>query len=98
MALVTKHPKSKEREYKTHYDALYTALLYLSQYPIPLTKYRITTNKHIILSLLENRFIHIVTDKYLLLNSENNDVPHYVISPRGIEYIKRYELVIQLFS
>ncbi|HEX5187047.1 MAG TPA: hypothetical protein VFV86_09180 [Nitrososphaeraceae archaeon] len=98
MSLVTKHPRSKGNEYKTHYDALYSALLYLSQYPIPLTKYRITTNKHIILSLLENQFIHLVTDKYLLLNSEYNDVPHYVISQKGIEYLKRYELLRQLFS
>ena len=98
MALVTRDQKSKVKEYKTHYDSLYTALSYLSHYPIPLTKYRITTNKHVILSLLTNQFILLVTDKNLLLNSEYDDAPHYVISPKGIEYIKRYESLKQLFS
>ena len=38
-----------------------------------------------------------VTDKNLLLNSEYTDVPHYVISMKGIEYIKSYESLRQLF-
>ncbi|TVP41483.1 hypothetical protein NARC_30198 [Candidatus Nitrosocosmicus arcticus] len=69
----------------------------MSHYPIPLTKYRITTNKHVLLSLLSNQFIQLVNDKNLLLNSEYDDVPHYIISPKGIEYIKRYESLNQLF-
>ena len=73
------------------------SLLYLSHYPIPLTKYRITTNKHVLLSLLSNQFIQLVTDKNLLLNSKYNDVPHYVISPKGNDYINRYESLKQLF-
>ncbi|MDQ3083263.1 MAG: hypothetical protein M3Q77_00425 [Thermoproteota archaeon] len=97
MALVTRDQKSKGKGYKTHYDSLYDALLYLSHYPIPLTKYRITTNKHVLLSLLSNQFIQLVTDKNLLLKCEYDDVPHYVISPKGIEYIKRYESLKQLF-
>jgi len=97
VALVIRGQKSKEKEYKTHYDSLYDTLLYLSQYPIPLTKYRITTNKHVLLSLLSNQFIQLVTDKNLLINSKYTDVPHYVISPKGIEYIKSYESLKQLF-
>jgi hypothetical protein len=97
MALIKRDQKSKGKEYKTHYDSLYDVLSYLSQYIIPLTKYRIATNKHILLSLLSNEFIHRVTDKDLLLNSDYIDVPHYVISPKGIEYIKRYESLKQLF-
>jgi hypothetical protein len=97
MALVIRGQKSKEKEYKTYYDSLYDTLLYLSQYPIPLTKYRIATNKHVLSSLLSNHFIQLITDKKLLLNSEYTDVPHYVISPKGIEYIKSYESLKQLF-
>jgi hypothetical protein len=97
MHLVIRGQKSKEKEYKTHYDSLYDTLLYLSQCLIPLTKYRITTNKQVLLLLLSKQFIQMVTDKNLLLNSEYNDVPHYVISPKGIEYIKRYESLKQLF-
>ncbi len=97
MALIKRDQKSKGKEYKTHYDSLYDVLSYLSQYIIPLTKYRIATNKHILLSLLSNEFIHRVTNKDLLLNSDYIDVPHYVISPKGIEYIKRYESLKQLF-
>ena len=97
MALVIRGQKSKEKEYKTHYDSLYDTLLYMSQYLIPLTKYRISTNKHILLSLLSNQFIQMVPNKNLLINSKYNDVPHYVISPKGIEYIKRYESLKQLF-
>lgn len=98
MALVTKHPSSKGKECKTYYDSLYTALSYLSEYTIPLTKYRITTNKQVILSLLSNQFIQPVADKNLLLDSDYDDVPHYVISPKGFEYIKRYESLRQLFT
>ncbi|TVP39271.1 hypothetical protein NARC_170011 [Candidatus Nitrosocosmicus arcticus] len=49
------------------------------------------------MSLLSNQFIQLVTDKNLLLNREYDDVPHYVISPKGIEYIKRYDSLSQLF-
>ena len=97
MALITKDQKSKVKENKTHYDSLYDALLYLSYYPIPLTKYRITTSKPVLLSLLSNHFVKPVTNKNLILNSGYIDVPHYVISIKGIEYIKRYELFKQLF-
>ena len=97
MAPVIRGRKSKEKEHKTHYDSLYDTLLYLSQYPIPLTKYRITTNKHVLLSLLSNHFIQLVTDKNLLINSRYDNVPHYVISPKGIEYVKSYESLRQLF-
>jgi hypothetical protein len=97
VTLVTKHPKSKGKVYNTHYETLYTTLSYLRDYPIPLTKYRITTNKHVLLSLLSNQFIQLVTDKNLLINSKYDDVPHYVISPKGIEYIKSYESLKQLF-
>lgn len=95
--MVIRDQKSKLKGYNTYYDSLYDALLYLSQYPIPLTKYRIATNKHIIMSLLSNQLIQIVDDKNLLLRSEYSDIPHYVISPKGIEYIKQYESLKQLF-
>ena len=89
--------KVKRNGYRTQYDCVYDALLYLRNQPIPLTKYRISTNKHTLSSLLANQFIKPVT-KNLILNSEYTDVPHYVISPKGIEYIKRYESLKQLFS
>ena len=39
MALVTKVQKLKDKkQHNTHYDSLYGALIYLSDYPIPLTK------------------------------------------------------------
>jgi hypothetical protein len=98
MSLVNRDQKSKIKGHNTYYDSLYDALLYLSHYPIPLTKYRIATNKHVIVSLLSNQFIQIVNDKSLLLRSEYSDVPHYVISSKGIEYVKQYELFKQLFS
>ncbi|HKU83523.1 MAG TPA: hypothetical protein VJP58_05735 [Candidatus Nitrosocosmicus sp.] len=102
MAAVIRRQKSKAKEkangYRTHYDCLYDALLYLKNQPIPLTKYRISTNKHTLSSLLSNQLIRPVTNKNLILNSEYTDVPHYAISSKGIEYIKRYESLKQLFS
>ena len=102
MAAVIRGQKSKVKEkengHRTHYDCLYDALLYLKNQPIPLTKYRISTNKHTLSSLLSNQFIRPVTNKDLILNSEYTDVPHYAISSKGIEYIKRYETLKQLFS
>ena len=100
MAVVIRSQKVRVRVngYRTHYDCVYDALLYLKNQPIPLTKYRISTNKHTISSLLSNQFVKPVTNKNPLLNSEYTDVPHYIISPKGIEYIKRYESLKQLYS
>ena len=97
MTAVVRNQKVKVKEYKTHYDSVYGSLLYLKNQPIPLTKYRISTNKHTLSSLLSNEFIKAVTNKNLILNREYMDVPHYVISPKGLEYIKRYESLKQLF-
>jgi len=97
MMAVVRNQKVKVKEYKTHYDSVYDSLLYLKNQPIPLTKYRISTNKHTLSSILSNQFIKPVTNKNLILNREYMDVPHYVISPKGLEYIKRYESLKQLF-
>lgn len=97
MALVTKVQKLKDRkQHNTHYDSLYDALIYLSGYPIPLTKHRISTNKNVLSSLLSKQLINSVINKDLLIISKYVDVPHYVISQKGIEYIKRYESLQQL--
>ena len=97
MTALVRSQKVKVKEYKTRYDSVYDSLLYLKNQPIPLTKYRISTNKHTLSSLLTNQFIKPVTNKNLILNSEYTDIPHYVISPKGMEYIKRYESLKQLF-
>jgi hypothetical protein len=99
MALVTNIPKSKDRkQHNTHYDALYETLTYLSGYPIPLTKHRITTNKNVLATLLSKRLINPVDYKDLLINNKYESVTHYAISQKGIEYIKRYESLKQLLD
>ena len=90
--------KAKVNGYRTHYDCIYDALLYLKNQSNPLTKYRISTNKHTLLSLLSNQFIKPVTNENLILNSGYTDIPHFIITPKGIEYIERYESLKQLFS
>jgi predicted transcriptional regulator len=99
MALVLKpqKPRDRKKHHNTHYDSLYDILLYLSYYPIPLTKYRISTNKNVLSSLISKQLIHPVHNKDLLINNKYQDVTHYAISPKGIEYIKRYESFKQLF-
>lgn len=97
MTALVRNQKVRVKEYKTRYDSVYDSLLYLKNQPIPLTKYRISTNKHTLSSLLTNQFIKPVTNKNLILDSEYTDVPHYIISPKGMEYIKRYESLKQLF-
>ncbi len=97
MTTVVRNQKVKVKEYKTRYDSVYDSLLYLKNQPISLTKYRISINKHTLSSLLLNQFIKPVTNKNLLLHREYTNVPHYVTSSKGIEYIKRYELLKQLF-
>ena len=87
----------RKKHHNTHYDSLYDILLYLSYYPIPLTKYRISTNKNVLSSLISKQLIHPVHNKDLLINNKYQDVTHYAISPKGIEYIKRYESFKQLF-
>ena len=98
MALVLKVQKSNDRrkQYNTHYDAIYDVLIYLSRYPIPLTKHRISTNKNVLSSLLSKQLISPVTDKDLLINNKYENVTHYVISQKGIQYIIRYESLQKL--
>jgi predicted transcriptional regulator len=98
MALVLKVQKAKDRnkQHNTHYDAIYDVLIYLSRYPIPLTKHRISTNKNVLSSLLSKQLISPVRDKDLLVNDKYENVTHYIISQKGTEYIKRYESLQQL--
>lgn len=99
MALVTKdHNRKENKEFYTHYDSIYETLMYLSQYPIPLTKHRISTNRNVLFSLLSKQLIKPVVDKNYLIKREYENVPHYVISMKGIEYIKRYESLQQLLG
>ncbi len=90
--------KSKIRKHKSYYDSLYDALVYLNHHPIPLTKYRITSNKHILLLLLSYRLVIMVTDRNLLSSINHNEVPHYTISPEGVEFIRRYESLQDLIK
>lgn len=97
MILVTKELRTKDKKYyNTLYDSLYYTLIYLSQYPIPLTKHRISTNRNVLFSLLSKQLIKPVVDKDFLINSGYEDITHYVISMKGMEYIKRYESLQQL--
>jgi predicted transcriptional regulator len=100
MALVTKIQKQRDRkkQHKTHYDSIYDALLYLWQCPIPLTIYRISTNRNVLSTLLTKELIYQVNKRDLLVNSKYENVMHYVISPKGIEFIKRYESLQQLLA
>ena len=99
MALVIKVQKHQVRkQHNTHYDSIYDALLYLSHYPVPLTKHRTSTNKNVLSSLLSKRLITPVINKDQLINNNYEDVTHYIISQKGIEYIKRYESLQELFN
>jgi hypothetical protein len=94
MALVTKVQKLKDiKQYNTHSDSLDDALVHLSDCLIPLVKHRISTNKNglSLSSLLSEQLINPVINRDLVINSKYIDVPHYFISQKGIEYIKRYE-------
>ena len=58
------YQKLKDRkQHNTHYDSLYGALIYLSDYPIPLTKHRISTNKNVLSSLLSKQLINPVISR-----------------------------------
>lgn len=96
MALLTKIKKPKDRKHHNHYDCLYDALIYLSDYSIPLTKHRISTNRNVLSTLLSKQLIIPVNSKDLLLNDKYENATHYAISQKGIEYIKRYESLRQL--
>jgi len=88
----------KKRQNNTRYDAVYDALIYLNNYHSPLTIYRISTNKNALSLLLSKQLINPVKDKDKLINTKHEDAAHYVISQKGIEYIKRYESFQQLIS
>ena len=79
MALVVRVQKSKDRkEHSTHYDSLYAALLYLSSYPIPLTKYRISTNKNVLSSLLSEQLAQAL-DNIVKKEPEINDLSNLIL-------------------
>lgn len=98
MSLKISGYKIKLEKNKSHYDSIYDSLVYLNNHTLPLTKYRITTNRHVLSSLLSCELVTIVTDKYLLSRMEHNEVPHYTISPRGLEFMRRYESLQNLFN
>lgn len=96
-ALVIKDHRTRDKkECRPHYDSLYHVLVFLSQYTIPLTKHRISTNRNVLISLLSKEMIKPVTNKKLLIKSEYENIPYYVISMKGIEYFKGYEFLQQL--
>ncbi|MDQ2686036.1 MAG: hypothetical protein M3Y25_09380 [Thermoproteota archaeon] len=96
MSVAIRSQKSKIKKHKSYYDSLYDALVYLNDHPIPLTKYRIASNKNVIFLLFSYRLITMVTDRNLLSSIDHNEVPHYTISPKGIEFIRRYKLLQDL--
>jgi hypothetical protein len=100
MTLITKVQKTKVRKVhnNAHYDSLYETLLYLSSHLIPLTKHRISTNRNVLSSLLSNQLIKPILSKNLLINNAYDDVLHYVISPKGIEYVNTYESLQRLLD
>lgn len=91
MEMIIRDHKIKIKKYNSHYDSLYDALVYLNNHPTPLTKYRITTNKHVLSSLFSCKLVTMVTDRYLLSSLEHTEVPHYTISPKEVEFLRRYE-------
>ena len=91
MSVAIRSQKSKIKKHKSYYDSLYDALVYLNDHPIPLTKYRIASNKNVIFLLFSYRMITMVTDRNLLSSIDHNEVPHYTISPKGIEFIRRFQ-------
>lgn len=86
----------RKKQPNINYDSIYAALTYLIQYPVPLTKHRISPNKNVLSSLISNQLISPVNDKNLLINNKYEKITHYTISQKGIEYIKRYEYLRQL--
>ncbi|HKR73914.1 MAG TPA: hypothetical protein VJR94_07360 [Candidatus Nitrosocosmicus sp.] len=98
MSVIISSHKIKIRKHKSYYDSLYDALVYLNNHPIPLTKYRIATNKNVLTILLSCELVKMVTDRNLLSSIDHKEVPHYTISPRGLEFMRRYELLQSLLS
>jgi predicted transcriptional regulator len=98
MSMIIRSQKTKIKKHNCYYDSLYDALIYLNNHPIPLTKYRITTNKSVLSSLFSYELITMVTDRNMLSSIDHNEAPHYTISPKGVEFIRRYESLHNLLT
>lgn len=98
MPAIIRDYKTKLKKHKSYYDSLYDALVYLNNHHGPLTKYRITTNKTVISILFSCELVRKVTDRTLLSSMDHNEVPHYTISQKGLEFMRQYELIQSLLS
>jgi|SRR5690349_15688330 len=86
-----------ERHNNTYYDIIYKCLVFMQQNPTPLSKYRISTKKSILDLLITNELI-IECDSILAgERNSHKDTKHYVISSKGLEYMKRYEKLGEMF-
>ena len=98
MSVIIRGQKAKTKKHKIYYDSLYDALVYLNNHHIPLTKYRIATNKNVLSFLFSYELVTMVTDRNLLSSIDHNEVPHYTISPKGVEFMRRYESLQNLLT
>jgi predicted transcriptional regulator len=98
MSVIIRDQKTKIKKHKSYYESLYDALVYLNNHHIPLTKYRIATNKNVLSFLLSCELVTMVTDRNLLSSIDHNEVPHYTISPKGVEFMRRYESLQNLLT
>lgn len=86
-----------KRNKANYYDVIYKCLIFMIHNPTPLSKHRISNNKPIIDMLITNKFIQetsITVTEY----SKLDNAKYYIISAKGIEYVKRYELLREMFN
>lgn len=82
-----------------HYDRIYNAIQsMLSKDNIPTTLWRISNNKTLLLTLLETELIIKNKNKDLELTSyHREECDHYIVSSKGMDYMKKYEALRELF-
>lgn len=88
------------------YDSLYDSLFVMNEHPnIPKTRNRISVYKKAQDLLINKGFVYEIseTDYNNLLKSRKkqsftDNQPHYLISQKGHEYLKRFEALRELFN
>ena len=96
--MIRKKRQCNDAQYNLIYDGLY--LMLITHNNMPMSKYRITNNKAVLNIMMKNGFIQECRDKnkitgeYLL----RKETKYYVISLRGIEYMRAFEKLRGVFT
>lgn len=95
MTLVS-NSKTKISQNHNMYEAVYHALIHISQQRFAIPRYRFSFSKNVQNVAINNGLLSNTTEEATLLGRKHKDVEYYKISEKGLRYIKLYEALHEM--